>query len=119
MVGGWRAAASAAAAAAAATQTLGVRSAADFLRVCAFRCVGRRLRSVLPRLAHSVEPGAEWRPGRDFDILGRLGDGEGCMSVVFHIRLRPPHPPARLIPLFRFFPVSQCLLESLSLSLVF
>ena len=37
--------------------------------------------------------GTEWLPGRDYDILGQLGEGEGRMSVVFRIRLRPPHPP--------------------------
>ena len=34
--------------------------------------------------------GQEWRPGREYDILGPLGGGEGRMSVVFRIRLRPP-----------------------------
>jgi len=34
--------------------------------------------------------GQEWQPGRDYDIVGELGGGEGRMSVVFHIALRPP-----------------------------
>ena len=45
------------------------------------------------RFARPAE-GAEWLPGRDYDILGTLGGGEGRMSVVFRIRLRPPHPPS-------------------------
>jgi len=43
-----------------------------------------------PRAARLAPEGEEWRPGRDYDIIGPLGDGEGRMSVVFHIRLRPP-----------------------------
>lgn len=35
--------------------------------------------------------GEEWLPDRDYDIIGDpIGDGEGRMSVVFRIRLRPP-----------------------------
>ena len=34
--------------------------------------------------------GQEWQPGRDYDIVGELGGGEGRMSVVFHIALRAP-----------------------------
>ena len=43
-----------------------------------------------PRAARLAPEGEEWRPGRDYDIIGPLGDGEGRMSVVFRIRLRPP-----------------------------
>eukprot|EP01044_Picomonas_judraskeda_P014711 COSAG03_NODE_2374_length_2829_cov_1.609890_1_plen_308_part_00 len=34
--------------------------------------------------------GLEWLPGRDYDILNKLGGGEGRMSVVFRIQLQPP-----------------------------
>jgi hypothetical protein len=42
------------------------------------------------RAARLASEGEEWRPGREYDIVGPLGDGEGRMSVVFRIRLRTP-----------------------------
>ncbi len=46
--------------------------------------------------ARFAAEGEEWRPGHEYDILGPLGDGEGRMSVVFRIRLRPPRAPIEL-----------------------
>ena len=40
--------------------------------------------------ARLAPEGEEWRPGRDYDIVGELGDGEGRCSTVFHVRLRAP-----------------------------
>ena len=42
-------------------------------------------RAMAARLAPE---GAEWRPGRDYEIVGEIGGGaqEGCNSVVFRIR---------------------------------
>jgi hypothetical protein len=34
--------------------------------------------------------GAEWQPGRAYDIVHVIGGEEGRQSVVFRIRLRPP-----------------------------
>ena len=41
--------------------------------------------------ARLAPEGQEWLPGREYEIVGPLGDGEGRESVVFRIRkLQPP-----------------------------
>ena len=50
-----------------------------------------RLGDAAPAGALTLElapEGAEWRPGRDYEIVGEIGGGaqEGCNSVVFRIR---------------------------------
>ena len=47
---------------------------------------------VLEGTARLANEGDEWLPGRDFEIVRKIGGGEGCESIVFQIRtLRAPH----------------------------